>query len=667
MYFKSATYLNVGPLHNIDIEFPFDGDGLPKPLLIVGENGSGKSLFLSHLVDALVEAAATHFGNVRPDIGNSRSQYFKTIRPIEVSVGKKYLAVHIGFDDGNEYLFKTGQETFESLRDSLHVNNLSLDWKGVNNYKQVTFNKNQIQEVFVNSVFCYFGPNRYEQPSWMGDLYLDVPRKESSITASPRYADILDNPIIVQHCAAETQSWLLNLIADSRIDFMPRDEKKNDAYAFARGAGAPMLESINVRSRVDEIMSAILGQDVFFFLDNRNTSESRLSIRLLSDGSVVCPSFNSLSTGQLALFELFTTIMRYADRGGIRIGSEPESISGVVIIDEADLHLHSDLQREAFPKLLRMFPHVQFVITTHSPLLLLGLAEEFGDEGIAVLNLPEGQFIGVEAFAEFQKAYDCYSQTRLHSKELQQVISSVVGNPLVVTEGKTDWRHIKAARLALEGAPNSEGLFEKGFELLERDDIEMGNEKLTSVCKSAAAIPQSRPIIFIADSDIAKTNKELCAGDKEMVKRHGNGVYSFVLPKPDFKQSELGVCIEQLYQDEVLRSWIMCEDGIKRRLFLSSEFDCFGRSGEGLIWKESHQGSKRVKNTIIVDGDSNHVVDATDLDNMTNHAISKKAFAEYILNNAQQFGDDRFEAFIPVFRFIQIAIQDFEDSRSSLI
>jgi predicted ATPase len=45
-------------------------------------------------------------------------------------------------------------------------------------------------------------------------------------------------------------------------------------------------------------------------------------------------------------------------------------MSGVVLVDEIDLHLHPALQRSLVPKLRRILPNVQFVVTTHSPMVL---------------------------------------------------------------------------------------------------------------------------------------------------------------------------------------------------------------------------------------------------------------------------------------------------------
>lgn len=52
---------------------------------------------------------------------------------------------------------------------------------------------------------------------------------------------------------------------------------------------------------------------------------------------------------------------------------EAKDLTGVVIIDEIEAHLHPKWQR-AFPKLLNeVFPNVQFIVSTHTPMTILGL------------------------------------------------------------------------------------------------------------------------------------------------------------------------------------------------------------------------------------------------------------------------------------------------------
>ncbi|MCE7990954.1 MAG: AAA family ATPase [Roseivirga sp.] len=50
----------------------------------------------------------------------------------------------------------------------------------------------------------------------------------------------------------------------------------------------------------------------------------------------------------------------------------PKELEGIVIIDELDLHLHPKWQKKLPGLLSRLFPNIQFIASTHSPIPLLG-------------------------------------------------------------------------------------------------------------------------------------------------------------------------------------------------------------------------------------------------------------------------------------------------------
>ncbi len=51
---------------------------------------------------------------------------------------------------------------------------------------------------------------------------------------------------------------------------------------------------------------------------------------------------------------------------------KPEELGGIVIIDELDLHLHPKWQKKLPSLLSEVFPNIQFIAATHSPIPLLG-------------------------------------------------------------------------------------------------------------------------------------------------------------------------------------------------------------------------------------------------------------------------------------------------------
>ncbi len=82
-------------------------------------------------------------------------------------------------------------------------------------------------------------------------------------------------------------------------------------------------------------------------------------------------SLNELAAGYRSILTMIGDMV-------IRLSENKDAIkdiSGIVLIDELDAHLHPKYQYE-LPKLLSdVFPNVQFIVTIHSPMPILGLPE----------------------------------------------------------------------------------------------------------------------------------------------------------------------------------------------------------------------------------------------------------------------------------------------------
>ncbi|MCK6436643.1 AAA family ATPase [Rivihabitans pingtungensis] len=90
------------------------------------------------------------------------------------------------------------------------------------------------------------------------------------------------------------------------------------------------------------------------------------------DGNGVTLPILELSDGYRAVLSLtFELIRQMAEcYGAERLFSADKRqivAPGVVLIDEVDAHLHPSWQRQIGPWLTRLFPQVQFIVTTHSP------------------------------------------------------------------------------------------------------------------------------------------------------------------------------------------------------------------------------------------------------------------------------------------------------------
>jgi predicted ATP-binding protein involved in virulence len=78
-------------------------------------------------------------------------------------------------------------------------------------------------------------------------------------------------------------------------------------------------------------------------------------------------TFQTLSAGYKAIFDVYADLLMKTEYFKVT----PIELEGVVFIDEIDSHLHISLQRLILPFFVELFPKVQFIVTTHSPFVLM--------------------------------------------------------------------------------------------------------------------------------------------------------------------------------------------------------------------------------------------------------------------------------------------------------
>lgn len=95
-----------------------------------------------------------------------------------------------------------------------------------------------------------------------------------------------------------------------------------------------------------------------------------------------------LSQGYQSTFAWIADLLGHAflDAGD---AVNPAEMTGIVLLDEIDLHLHPRWQRSLVPLLRKIFPQMQFIVTTHSPLVLTG----FEAHEIIRLDMVEGSVV----------------------------------------------------------------------------------------------------------------------------------------------------------------------------------------------------------------------------------------------------------------------------------
>lgn len=99
---------------------------------------------------------------------------------------------------------------------------------------------------------------------------------------------------------------------------------------------------------------------------------------------------------------------------------------GIALIDEVELHMHPSWQRKILSTLKTTFPNVQFIVTTHSPIILSEADENYNlffmnNEDSSIKVTPKGQMNGYDANTVLEQFMD----TRSVNTETEKFIHSI--------------------------------------------------------------------------------------------------------------------------------------------------------------------------------------------------------------------------------------------------
>lgn len=135
----------------------------------------------------------------------------------------------------------------------------------------------------------------------------------------------------------------------------------NSIHLYPLGAWTPKLESKSRQKEVRDLLNSLLPEGTEF------TGEFKDADAIFKHNGVKLP-FGALSDGFRSYIGLVADMLYHLNYVCPK-KSKLDSLSGVVMIDDIDVHLHPKWQRQVVPDLSRTFPKLQFIITSHSPLV----------------------------------------------------------------------------------------------------------------------------------------------------------------------------------------------------------------------------------------------------------------------------------------------------------
>jgi len=401
VYVKHIELENYGPYENVKYNFRFDENSSnPIPLILIGKNGSGKSIFLSHIVNAIIAAKQMIYDNCEVENG----KVYKVRTPRYIKSGSLYSRSKVEFATDSATVIEWQlADKKETIVKSYSLNFTYPEWVEIPNdetsYFKSTFSLDSAKRLINNNCIQYFPSNRFEEPAWLNIDSLTSPVDYMDLKNMNRFSD---RSIISLSTLKNSQKWLLDIMLDKYkhewyTHMQPAKSENMVINIVYKGPATTIYnEIIKLLNKLFDMPQNILGLE----LGRRRSRQ----LSIVKNGQIWIPNLFQLSSGETLLLDLFLCIIKDFDLSNSNFTSLSD-INGIVLIDEIDLHLHINLQKNILPQLIKLFPKIQFIITTHSPMFLLGMQEQFGTNGFDILEMPSAEPISIENFTEFQDLF----------------------------------------------------------------------------------------------------------------------------------------------------------------------------------------------------------------------------------------------------------------------
>lgn len=184
------------------------------------------------------------------------------------------------------------------------------------------------------------------------------------------------------------------------------------------------LQSLMASSR-DRQLTAVRTAIANFmpgFSNLRIRRRPRLHMSIDKDGRTL--NVLQLSQGEKSLMALVGDIARRLAMMNPAL-ENPLQGDGIVLIDEVDMHLHPTWQRNIIDRLTTTFPNCQFILTTHSPLVISDCKE------VLVYSLDNGELTlvpsqyGQDANTVLLNAMDTHIRNPVISEKLNNLLDAI--------------------------------------------------------------------------------------------------------------------------------------------------------------------------------------------------------------------------------------------------
>lgn len=349
MYISKITLKNIRGFENLEFDLARGAGKYAGWTVFTGDNGSGKSTLLKAIAVALTGK----------DMARSLQPSFHRWIREDAEPQEAAIELLVVPEKGVDVFSEKGQTAYKSFPAKIVLKNVGKETnidlpEGVGNKK--TLAQRGLWSADTHGWFsCGYGPfRRVFGASPEATRLMVGPTTERFVTMFQEAASLY-----------EVDQWLRNL-----------SHKK--------------LEGKTAESEQLKLLLEILRDDL---MPNQITVDRVDSDGLwLKDRKGLLLAWSEMSDGYRSALALLADILRhlisaYGVEGLTERGADGKlriMRGGVVLIDEIDAHLHPEWQREIGFWLKRHFPKIQFLVTTHSPII----CQAADENGLFVLPEP---------------------------------------------------------------------------------------------------------------------------------------------------------------------------------------------------------------------------------------------------------------------------------------
>ncbi|AFC26585.1 AAA family ATPase [Saprospira grandis] len=318
-----------------EIIFPENGE----PLVILGVNGAGKTAVLEAIRAAIAPFVFDLGSQNKASVSDAMERMLKYQ---DIHLEAKRAAVFLKWScDLGSRRFDLYAQTIFYKRDAQKV---EFFLKKKNDYRFYVNRVLRYDTEVSLPVISYYASDRN-----IRDSSLDFLQKE------------------------EITTWYANTLSNGPVDF----KRFFSWYRFTEDIENEQRlgqEDFSYKHpQLEAVRQAIIQMMGDEFKDLRIQRSPYVDMILKKQGAQL--SVMQLSSGEKALLALAGDLamrLALANEGE----EHPLRGAGVVMIDEIDLHLHPSWQRKVVSRLRQTFPNIQFILTTHSPLVINHLKAE---------------------------------------------------------------------------------------------------------------------------------------------------------------------------------------------------------------------------------------------------------------------------------------------------